>query len=129
MTDMVNQPPHYNAGGIEAIDAARAMAQGWEDDGAVNIGGFSKHCLLNAFKYIWRAPLKGDYRENVEKAIWYLRQAIGDDPREETQPVLFGEPTEKRPCLCPNSGSCLIHKSGHELNPDFYCKRDTIGNF
>lgn len=32
--------------------------------------------LGNAFKYVWRAGRKGDMREDLQKAEWYLRRAI-----------------------------------------------------
>lgn len=81
MSDAVNQPLHYNAGDIEAIDAARAMASGWDQQ--TTVSSIQAHMLLNAFKYIWRAPLKGNYEQDIRKAIWYLRMAINDDPRRE----------------------------------------------
>lgn len=35
---------------------------------------------LNAFKYLWRAERKGGY-EDLQKAIFYLKWASGEDPR------------------------------------------------
>ena len=71
MSDNVNQPDHYNQGGIECIDAMREAF----GDGQVKI-----FCKLNAFKYLWRADQKnGD--EDLAKAVWYSRMASGDDPR------------------------------------------------
>ncbi len=32
--------------------------------------------LGNAIKYIWRADLKNDAIEDLEKAVWYLRDEI-----------------------------------------------------
>ena len=60
--DPVNHPPHYTAhpSGIECIEIIRHM-------------GFN---LGNAIKYIWRADLKGGV-EDLEKAIWYLKDEIG----------------------------------------------------
>lgn len=60
--DMVNSPPHYTAGGIETIDYIEAKQ-------------FDYH-LGNAVKYISRANLKGTYRQDLEKAIWYINRAI-----------------------------------------------------
>lgn len=70
--DAVNSPAHYNQGTIECIDAMRAAF----GDDAVRI-----YCRLNAFKYQWRADYKGKSRQDLEKAIWYLRYSLGDDPR------------------------------------------------
>ena len=63
-TDAVNRPPHYNVGGIEAIDVIEA----WQLD-------FHRG---NAVKYIARAGLKdpAKLREDIEKAIWYLQRLI-----------------------------------------------------
>ena len=36
-------------------------------------------CLGNAVKYIWRAGLKEDSKEqDLRKAIWYLQRELGD---------------------------------------------------
>lgn len=62
MTDMVNHPPHYTGhpSGVECITVTEHM-------------GF---CLGNAVKYIWRADLKNDAVEDLEKARWYLDREI-----------------------------------------------------
>ena len=62
--DMVNQPPHYTAGGIETIDFIEAKKLGY------NLG--------NVIKYITRSDLKGDKLENLEKAQWYLNREINN---------------------------------------------------
>ena len=33
-------------------------------------------CLGNAIKYIWRADLKHDAIEDLEKAAWYINREI-----------------------------------------------------
>jgi len=33
-------------------------------------------CLGNALKYIWRADLKGDAIEDLQKAVWYINREI-----------------------------------------------------
>lgn len=60
--DLVNHPRHYNKhpSGIECIQIIEHM-------------GFN---LGNAVKYIWRADLKGEVIEDLEKAVWYLRREI-----------------------------------------------------
>ena len=62
MTDNVNHPKHYTShpSGIECIQITRHM-------------GFN---LGNAFKYIWRAGLKDNAVEDLEKALWYIRDEI-----------------------------------------------------
>ena len=60
MTDMVNNPPHYqDASGIQCIEVTKFL-------------GF---CDGNCFKYLYRAGQKGDEIEDLEKAKWYAKQA------------------------------------------------------
>ena len=33
-------------------------------------------CLGNAVKYIWRAGLKDDAIQDLEKAVWYIKREI-----------------------------------------------------
>lgn len=60
--DPVNHPPHYTShpSGIECIQITEHM-------------GFN---LGNAVKYIWRADLKGNSIEDLEKAVWYIQREI-----------------------------------------------------
>lgn len=59
---MVNHPPHYTAhpSGVECIQITRHMN--------FNLG--------NATKYIWRAGLKGEAIEDLEKAQFYIADEI-----------------------------------------------------
>ena len=61
MADAVNQPPHYNGhpSGVQCIEVTRYMN--------FNLG--------NAFKYLFRAELKGGL-EDYRKAIWYIEDEI-----------------------------------------------------
>lgn len=70
-SENVNHPKHYNGiPGIECIDVARHFD--------FNLG--------NAIKYIWRAGLKKDKGrslkdkkiEDLEKAVWYLKDEIAE---------------------------------------------------
>lgn len=65
--DMVNKPPHYTHGGIEAIDYIQAKLTPEE---------FAGYCKGNALKYISRAGHKTDAAEDTRKAIWYLNRMI-----------------------------------------------------
>ena len=60
--DMVNHPPHYTShpSGVECIQITEHM-------------GF---LLGNAMKYIWRADLKGNDIQDLEKAIFYINREI-----------------------------------------------------
>ena len=60
--DMVNQPPHYQTGGIEAIDYIQAKLSPEE---------FAGYCRGNMLKYISRAGHKADAAEDMRKALWY----------------------------------------------------------
>ena len=71
-TDPVNSPPHYKGDDIECIDA---MVQQFGTD-YVQV-----YAQINAFKYMWRCNKKGNSIEDRQKAIWYLRFSLGDDPR------------------------------------------------
>lgn len=61
-SDSVNNPKHYTShpSGVECIQITEHM-------------GFN---LGNAMKYIWRADLKSDAIEDLEKAKWYLTREI-----------------------------------------------------
>lgn len=61
--DVVNNPDHYTAGGIETIDFIEAK-------------GLDYH-LGNVVKYVSRAGKKSvDSLEDLKKAQWYLNRAI-----------------------------------------------------
>jgi hypothetical protein len=60
--DPVNHPYHYKVGGIETIDFIEAKTLNY------NMG--------NAVKYISRAEHKGDKKQDLEKAVWYLNREI-----------------------------------------------------
>jgi hypothetical protein len=61
--DPVNHPPHYKAGGIETIDFIEAKKLNY------NLG--------NVVKYITRADLKGNRKQDLQKAAWYLQRELG----------------------------------------------------
>lgn len=58
----INNPKHYtqHPSGIECIQIVEHM----------------NFCLGNAIKYIWRADLKHDAIEDLEKARWYINREI-----------------------------------------------------
>jgi len=62
MDDPVNHPVHYTShpSGVEAIDITRHMN--------FNLG--------NAVKYIWRADLKGNSLQDLQKARFYIDDEI-----------------------------------------------------
>lgn len=61
-SDPVNHPAHYKYGGIETIDFIEAKELGY------NLG--------NVVKYITRSDHKGNRKEDLLKAQWYLTREI-----------------------------------------------------
>lgn len=60
--DPVNCPSHYTShpNGIECIDVIEHMPT----------------CVGNAIKYLWRAGLKDDLIQDLEKAEYYIKREI-----------------------------------------------------
>lgn len=60
--DHVNSPSHYTQGNIEVIE----VIEDWKLN--YNLG--------NAIKYIGRCEHKGNKKQDLEKAIWYIKREI-----------------------------------------------------
>jgi hypothetical protein len=60
--DPVNHPQHYTShpSGVECIEVTEHM----------------NFCVGNAMKYLWRAGLKNDAIEDLEKAKWYIDREL-----------------------------------------------------
>ena len=73
--DKVNHPKHYTShpSGVECIKITEHM-------------GF---CPGNALKYIWRADLKGNAIEDLEKAKWYIEREIEKRIPKKPAPIPF----------------------------------------
>ena len=65
MFDNINRPKHYNQGRIEPIE----VIEDWE----------LNYHLGNVIKYIARAKYKGQYREDLRKAKWYIERELKKD--------------------------------------------------
>tara|TARA_R100000482_G_scaffold118644_1_gene62845 strand:+ start:385 stop:651 length:267 start_codon:yes stop_codon:yes gene_type:complete len=76
MTDMVNNPEHYNQGNIECIDSIKAMLTTEEYIG---------YCRGNSHKYRWRFRYKNGI-EDLKKAEWYERELLETLKSLEQQP-------------------------------------------
>lgn len=63
--DMINNPPHYTQGEIECIDAIEASMSPEE------FKGFLKGMVL---KYVWRYKMKWNPKQDIQKAMWYLKR-------------------------------------------------------
>jgi hypothetical protein len=60
--ESVNHPEHYQGKGIEVIDIIEAFELNFS--------------LGNSIKYILRADKKGNKKQDLEKAIWYLNNEL-----------------------------------------------------
>lgn len=65
--DSVNNPPHYNQGGVETIEGIKAATSG--------LNGFDAYLTGNCIKYLWRWQHKNGI-EDLRKAAWYLNRLI-----------------------------------------------------
>lgn len=62
MEDIINNPKHHTAGGIETIDFMAAKLSRSE---------FVGYLKGNIIKYLARANFKGKHDEDLQKAKWY----------------------------------------------------------
>lgn len=71
-TDMVNHPPHYTSGkrGIECIQAIYSCLDAYGDTPTIS------WLVGQVIKYLWRAPLKGKFNEDLKKAQFYMNEII-----------------------------------------------------
>jgi len=60
--ELINSPDHYDGGSFEAIDVIEAF------DLDFNLG--------NVIKYILRADKKGNRKQDLQKAQWYLNREL-----------------------------------------------------
>lgn len=71
--DNVNHPQHYCRGGMECIDAIKALCEGLEGKEAYYAG--------NVLKYIWRFKFKNGV-EDLKKARQYLEWLIEEEEKQ-----------------------------------------------
>jgi hypothetical protein len=64
--NLIHKPPHYNKGGIEAIDYIKQQLG----------SSFTGYLEGNVLKYIHRHKYKGTAKQDLEKARWYLERLI-----------------------------------------------------
>ena len=65
--DVVNNPSHYNKGGIECIEAIEQ---------SMTPSSFKGYLKGNVQKYMWRYESKTRPGEDLKKARWYLNKLI-----------------------------------------------------
>ncbi|CAB4137041.1 SaV-like [uncultured Caudovirales phage] len=61
-SNMVDHPAHYQGKSFEVIDIINDYKLNFE--------------MGNAIKYILRADKKGNKKQDIEKAIWYLNHEL-----------------------------------------------------
>ena len=66
MTDLVNKPPQYNKGNVEAIDYIKQQIR----------KDFPAYLEGSAIKYIHRHKYKEANIQDLEKAVWYINKLI-----------------------------------------------------
>lgn len=66
--DMVNHPQHYKTGKIECIDCISAVVNMYDGEQAYDVG--------QVIKYLYRAPTKMNFMQDLKKAQWYLNRLI-----------------------------------------------------
>lgn len=77
--DNVNHPSYYKSGKMECIEIIEAFQLDFH--------------LGNAVKYIIRSGKKGDAKEDLNKAIWYLQRAIKNlEDIREYKPIYLDNP-------------------------------------
>jgi hypothetical protein len=69
MSDQVNHPSHYKQGRVEAIDVIEDVVAGAPDPVVGYLVG-------QTLKYLLRAWHKGNTKQDLQKAAWYLNRAI-----------------------------------------------------
>lgn len=67
--NMIEHPPHYNAGKFETIDVIEDVVKNYKDS-------FVGYCIGNVLKYLSRSPFKGTFLQDLKKAQYYLNAAI-----------------------------------------------------
>ena len=64
-SDMVNEPPHYRQHAMECFDEMVEV---------FGVEAAKSYCKCAAWKYRYRAPYKGKFKEDNAKADWYLKK-------------------------------------------------------
>lgn len=62
MNELVDHPAHYKSQGLEVIDIIEAFELNF--------------VLGNTIKYILRADKKANKKQDLEKALWYLKYEL-----------------------------------------------------
>ena len=74
--DVVNSPPHYKTGGIEAIEGIEA---------SMAPEAYAGYLKGSVTKYLWRYEKKGKPLEDLRKARWFLDRLIAAQEKMSSQ--------------------------------------------
>lgn len=86
--DKINNPAHYTVGGYEAIDVIKAKLTPEEYRGA---------CKANVLKYLMRANYKGHHDQDLEKALYYMKELVNAlESKEAKSPVHWTDAKQVR---------------------------------
>lgn len=66
--DVVNHPTHYRTGKIECINCITSIVQMYDGEQAYDVG--------QVVKYLYRAPTKQNFMQDLRKAQRYLNRLI-----------------------------------------------------
>lgn len=69
MHDPVNHPEHYTSSEAKCECCGKHIE-------CIDITQHMNFCTGNAVKYIWRAEKKGNFAQDIRKAIWYLQKEL-----------------------------------------------------
>ena len=68
LIDVINKPAHYTKGKFESIDVLEDAIQFYEPVEAFHVG--------QVVKYLFRAPHKGNKKQDLLKAQYYLDRLV-----------------------------------------------------
>lgn len=69
INDAVNHPSHYTAGKYETIEVIEDIIQHYQNPVEAGL-------VWQTIKYLARAPLKGNYTQDIKKAHFYLSRLV-----------------------------------------------------
>ena len=71
MSDLINNPEHYNTGSIECIEAIEASMTPEE---------FKGYLKGSVMKYLWRYQNKNNPAQDLEKCLWSCTERTNTRP-------------------------------------------------
>lgn len=91
MNDPIKKPNHYQFEIAEVDDVIyvktdvlkiiESLSKKMYEESNEHLSAHETHYLFSAVAYILRAPFKGSFKQDIQKAIFYLRLLVGENPR------------------------------------------------